>query len=322
MTTTLPIHTYLPNASAIAYGCMGLGGSWDNSPISAEDIKLAEGAIEACLEAEINFFDHADIYTFGKAEEVFGRILHGRPDLREKIYLQSKGAIRLDQNPPYYDFSKEWLLTTLDNTLSRLQVDYLDVWLLHRPDPLMDLEEMADIFSTIKEAGKVKHFGISNMNRHQIAYLQQALDTPFIVNQIELSLSRLDWLLEGVMFDHPEGEAVNFTSGTLEYCREHHIQIQSWGSMANGIFSGKPLQQESHAVQETTKLVAELAEKYETTLEGIVLAFIMRHPAKIQPVIGTTNPKRINNCMAATSVTLSRQDWYRLLISSYGKNLP
>ncbi len=321
-TPTLPIHSILPESSTLAYGCMGLGGGWDSNPISTQDLKLAEVAVETCLESGINFFDHADIYTFGKAEEVFGRVLKGRPDLREKIILQSKGAIRLDQDPPFYDFSKEWLTTTLDNSLKRLGIEYLDVWLLHRPDPLMDLEEMAETFSEIQASGKVKHFGVSNMNPSQIDFLQQALGGTFVVNQIELSLSRLDWILEGVMFDHPKGKEVSFTSGTLEYCRKHFIQIQSWGSMANGLFSGKDVSGESASVQKTAKLVSELAEKYNTTLEGIVLAFILRHPARIQPVIGTTNPQRIKNCAAALEVALSRHDWYKLLVSSYGENMP
>ncbi len=318
----LPIHHYLPKASRIIFGCMGLGGGWNDDPYGPDDVRAAELAVEAALEAGINFFDHADIYMKGKAERVFGQVLRSRPGLREQILIQSKGGIRLDTDPPHYDFSPAHLAATLDGTLERLGIEQLDVWLLHRPDPLMEPETLAELFSRVHAAGKVRFFGVSNMHLHHIHFLQEHLALPLIANQVEMSLHRLDWLHEGVMVANPEGKDVNFTSGTLEYCRRKGIQLQSWGSLAQGRYSGRDVSDQPEAVRQTAALVTGLAEKYETSPEAILLAFLMRHPAGIQPVIGTSNPERIAACGKATGVTLSRQDWYTLYISAYGRRLP
>lgn len=318
----IPIHQYLPEASQIVFGCMGLGGEWDDSPLNAEHYTEAEKAIEIALEAGINFFDHADIYTRGKAEQVFGQYLKSQPAKRDQIIIQSKAGIRLEEEPAYYDFSTEWLRARLERSLQSLNIDYLDVWLLHRPDPLMDPEELAELFTALKQEGKVRFFGLSNMHLHQIQFLQKHLSEPLIVNQVEMSLGRLDWLHEGVTVGDTRGKDVNFTSGTIEHCRDKGIQLQAWGSLAQGIFSGKDVSFASERVQKTAALVSQLGEKYECSPEGIVLAWLMRHPAHIQPMIGTTNPKRILACTEANKVNMERRDWYNLYISAYGQELP
>ncbi len=318
----LPLREYFPQSSSIAYGCMGLGGTWDDTPITVEDRKQAEAVVEAALEAGINFFDHADIYTRGKAEAVFGEILSRRKDLRDQLILQTKAGIRLADAPPRYDWSPEWLRHRLEQSLKSLKVEQIDIWLLHRPDPLAEPEAVAALFHELQAEGKVRHFGVSNMNQHQIEYLQRYLNIPLIVNQLEISLAKLDWLNEGVLVNAPQDRSAHFPAGLLEYSRAKGMQIQSWGSLANGQFSGRILETSLPTAQATTALVKELSEAYQTSPEGILLSWIIRHPARIQPVIGTTNPQRIRACAPENIVELNREDWYRLFLIARGDRLP
>ena len=320
----LAIQQYLPTASAIASGCMGLGGGWDNQPITNEHKRQAQALIETALANGINYFDHADIYTLGKAEQVFGQVLAESPQLREQMLIQSKCGIRFEdsQGPGRYDFSSEWVSSSVDGILARLNIEQIDVLQLHRPDPLMELEALAKTLQQLQTSGKVKHIGVSNMNHHQIAYLQSALNTPIVANQIEVSLKQLGWLEHGILAGNPDGNHGNFTAGTLEYCQLHNVQIQSWGSLAQGVFSGRDVSNQPTHIQQTATLVTELAEKYGTNSDALVLAWLMRHPANIQPVVGTTNTNRLTHCADAINVHLSREDWYKLYVSARGDALP
>lgn len=321
---TIPLDKYLPGVSKLAYGCMGLGGGWSNDPASAEDISQAHQVIDVALETGINFFDHADIYTLGKAEQVFGQVLKQRPELRESIYLQSKCAIRFDDElgPKRYDFSAEWVTQSVDGILSRLNTDYIDILMLHRPDPLIEPEVLAEVFNQLKQSGKVNYFAVSNMHQHQMAFLQHYLDQPIVANQIEISLQQRAWLDEGVTSGSPEGNNTNFTPGTIEYCRQHQIQIQSWSSLCKGLYSGFDVSNQAPSVQATAALVAQLAQEYQVSKEAIVLAFLLRHPALIQPVIGTTNIERIKACQASTSFALTHAQWNGLYVAARGNELP
>ncbi|MEH6454573.1 MAG: aldo/keto reductase, partial [Psychromonas sp.] len=313
-----PLNKYLEGVSDLAYGCMGLGGGWDQNPVSQENIKQAHRVIDTALDSGINLFDHADIYTFGKAEKTFGHVLAERPELREKMFIQSKCGIRLPaaDGPKCYDFSKEWISSSVDIILSRLNSEYIDILILHRPDPLMELDEVADTLQALKSSGKVRHFGVSNMQHHQIAYLQSALDTPLVANQIEISLSKLDWIDSGVNVGNSDAQMNNFTAGTLEYCQTNNVQIQAWGSLAQGVFSGRNIEQHPESVKATAALVYQLANNYQVSAEAIVLAWLMRHPARVQPVIGTTNLDRIRACSQAVNIELSRSEWYALYQTS------
>jgi predicted oxidoreductase len=319
-----PLKLYLPDVGDIAYGCMGLGGAWDNNPVSKDNIKQAHQIIDTALECGINLFDHADIYTFGKAEQAFGQVLAQRPQLRDTMYLQSKCGIRFadSDGPKRYDFSEQWIISSVDNILSRLHTQYIDILMLHRPDPLIELDEVANAFAQLKRSGKVRHFAVSNMQHHQIAYLQSALDAPLVANQIEISLAKLDWLDSGVMAGNPEGKDINFSTGTLEYCQQKKVQIQAWGSLAQGIFSGCNIQGQTASVQATAMLVSQLAVNHQVSPEAIVLAWLMRHPVGVQPVIGSTNPERIMACCQALKLTLSRAEWYTLYQTARGQELP
>tara|TARA_R110002126_G_scaffold16500_7_gene65826 strand:+ start:3869 stop:4780 length:912 start_codon:yes stop_codon:yes gene_type:complete len=303
---------------------MSLGGGWNNNPLSAADISEAHNVIDAALDAGICIFDHADIYTYGKAEQVFGKVLQQRPELRELITLQSKCGIRFadEHNPQRYDFSAGWIIQSVDEILKRLCIDQLDILLLHRPDPLMEPAEVADAFTQLQHSGKIKHVGVSNMQQYQMQLLQDALMTPLLVNQLELSLSHLAWLDESTTAGCSGEPATNFSGGTLEYCRRNKIQLQAWGSLSQGIFSGKDVSGEPAHIRATAKLVTQLAADYQVSKEAIVLGWLMRHPAQIQPVIGTINIQRIAACAQATQVQLSREHWYALYLAARGRPLP
>ncbi|KPZ55446.1 MULTISPECIES: aldo/keto reductase [Pseudoalteromonas] len=319
-----PLAKYLPHVSRLVFGCMGLGGGWNKDAITKEHLKQTHECIDAAIAGGINFFDHADIYTFGKAEQVFGQALSERPELREHMYIQSKCGIRFedDKGPKRYDFSAKWIEESVEGSLKRLNTDYLDVLMLHRPDPLMEVEEIAQVFSCLQESGKVRNFAVSNMQQHQMNFLQHALDMPIVANQIEASLQKHQFVDEGVYAGNADGKDLNFTPGSVEYCRHFDIQIQSWGSLCQGLYTGGDLSNASQADINTSILVNKLAALYDTTPEAIVLAWLLRHPAMIQPIIGTTNVERIAASCDALNVQLSREHWYALYVSAKGHELP
>ncbi|MGG1517632.1 aldo/keto reductase [Paenibacillus oryzisoli] len=323
---SMPLERRGISNSRLVYGCMGLGGDWAGSPLTKEDYITAEKAIEAANEIGITMFDHADIYKKGKAETVFGEVLKNRPDLRDQIILQSKCGIRFpDESGVHrFDFSKDHILASVDGILSRLGIEHLDVLLLHRPDALMEPEDIAAAFNTLRSAGKVRHFGVSNMTSAQMRFIQNSLPEPLVVNQLELSLARLDWIEQGILVNQKAGLNTNFADGILEYCQMSDVQIQAWGPLAKGLFSGAAKADSPETVKNTAALVAQLAAQYEAEPEAVVLGWLMKHPARIQPVIGTTSDKRVLACRDAVRVAdaMTRETWYALLESSRGVRVP
>jgi len=305
---------------------MPFGGSWDRAPIAPEQVRKAEQALDAALSIGISMFDHADIYTMGKSETIFGSILKRRPGLREQIVIQSKCGIRFGAGaiPTRFDFSKAHILAAVDGILDRLAIEYLDILLLHRPDPLMEPDEVAEAFGMLKDSGKVRHFGVSNMSPGQIGFLQRALSNQLIVNQLEMSLAHLDWVDQGIHVNQKAGATVNFAEGLMEYAQMETMQLQAWGPLAQGRFSGRALADQPANIQQTAALVGQMATTKETTPEAIVLGWLMRHPALIQPVIGTMNAERIVACRDAErqAQAMTREEWYTLYVSARGKNMP
>ncbi|HEY9879915.1 MAG TPA: aldo/keto reductase, partial [Leptolyngbyaceae cyanobacterium] len=246
--------------SRIAYGCMNIGGTWDNAPISERDRKTAFQAIMTAYEAGITLFDHADIYTQGKSEQVFGDLLKTSPHLRESMILQSKCGIRFGgepqaHDPQRYDFSYEHIISSVEGILHRLHTDYLDILLLHRPDPLMEPEEVARAFDALLTAGKVRYFGVSNHTAGQIELLQKSMSQRLIINQVELSLLHNPLINEGIVANLAGSSAL--AAGTLDYCRVQNICIQAWGPLASGkIFATDPNQ--DSALGKTARLVNQL----------------------------------------------------------------
>lgn len=325
MSHALPLQQHLPTTSPLAYGCMGLGGHWDHNPWTEADVDHAQAATEAALEIGVTLFDHADIYTFGKAESVFGALFRRMPSLRDRIVLQSKCGIRFadDEGGKRYDLSGGYIVQAVEASLRRLGTEKLDILLLHRPDPLMQPDEIAEAFQRLRAAGKVGHLGVSNMNAGQMAWLGRALDQPLVVNQLELGLGHLEPIDAGTCFNDRQAGArpgALAWAGTLEHCQQHGIQLQAWAALARGRFSGETAQ--DPADEAGRVLVQRLAREHGVSTEGILLAWLMKHPARIQPVIGSANPARIRACGDAMKVTLSRPEWYALYEASRGAALP
>ena len=313
------------NIHPLIFGCMGLGGSWDTAPISNQDIKHAHAAVDAALGVGIRFFDHADIYTKGKAEVVFGHLLRERPELRGQLVLQSKTGIRLGEGPmnsSIYDLSKSYILAQVELILRRLNTEYLDVLLLHRPDPLMEADEVAEAFDVLQRRGWVRQFGVSNMSMTQLNYLQSACSMSFVANQIQLGLRHTVALDLGVTVNHGSAPSGASLHGVIEGCQAQSIAIQAYSALDRGFFTGKSTGSEEVHEIETRKKVAQLAHEKGVSPEAIVLAWLLRIPGDIRPIIGTTNPERIRACSQVTDISLTRHEWYDLWITARGGRLP
>lgn len=310
----------------VIYGCMGLGGSWSDEPHGSHHVDQAAAAVQAALDAGITLFDHADIYRSGKSEAVFGEVLAGTPGLRERIRLQTKCGIRLNERglQTHYDLSREAILERVNGSLERLRTGYVDFLLLHRPDPLADPAEVASAVGQLMDEGKVRQLGVSNMSAAQIEVLQDRLETPVVANQLEMSLLKRAWLESQVLVNHPEHLDYSFPHGTVEYCVRNTITLQAYGSLARGVYTGAEPDSPTSADAATAELVAELAGQYGTSGEAVLLGWLMKHPARIAPVIGTVNPDRIRACGDAARVAqaLSRADWYKLWVTARGSNIP
>jgi predicted oxidoreductase len=320
MTRPLPLNAHLIDVGPLVYGCMALGGDWGGGPVTETDIAQAHAAVEAALEIGVKLFDHADIYRRGKAEAVFGELLKRDAGLRAKLRLQSKCGIRFadDSKVGRYDLSAAYIEESVDGILQRLAVERIDILLLHRPDALMEPAEIARAFGRLKASGKVGHLGVSNMHAGQMRWLQMALPEPLVANQLELSLAKLDAIDVGTTFNDPQAASrpgCVAWAGTLEYAQRHGVQLQAWGSLAQGRFNDP-------AASPTAKVVHEIAEAHSTTANAVLLAWLMRHPASIQPVIGSGNAERIRACADATKIQLSRDEWYRLYVTARGQALP
>ena len=313
--------------SRLCAGCMGLGGGWDrDTKLTGEIEAEASGFIDSALENGINFFDHANIYAFGRAEEAFGRALKKRPGLRDSIVIQSKCGIRWKGEPAgtpqRFDFSAGHIMESVDSILARLCTDRLDILLLHRPDVLWEGEEIARAFDTLKRAGKVRYFGVSNQNRHQMEYLQSFLPDPLVANQLEMNLLHHGFAEVDISFNQTAPGYPDGWEGVKEYCRLHGVSMQAWSPLARGVLSGKPAADQETKVRETAALVQSMAQEHGFPAEAIVLAWLLRHPARIVPVLGTTKPERIKACARAIDVKLSREEWYSLFATARGKAMP
>jgi len=285
------------NASSIALGCMRL---------TRLDIAEAEKLLLTAVEKGINFFDHADIYAGGRAETLFGQLLRRNPGLREKIIIQTKCGIC----PGYYDSSEEHILEAVDGSLSRLGLDSVDVLLIHRPDALMEPEEMASAFEKLEKAGKVRAFGVSNMNSTQMQLLDRAMPGKMIINQLQFGVAHSGLVDEGIAVNTDLDQAIVRTDGVLDYCRLNGVTVQAWSPMQYGMFKGPFMQCEDYA--ELNAYMEELAQQYNVSAEAIALAWILRHPAKIQAIIGTANIDRVCRSAEAMNITLTRPEWYKM----------
>ena len=311
----------------LAYGCMEIGGSWDTTPITPVTRKEGLAIIHTALDQGINFFDHADLYCHGKSEEVFSGIWEERPSLRQKIFLQSKCGIRFagvpqKSSPQRFDFSYEHIIWSVEGILKRLKTDHLDSLLLHRADPLVEPEEVAKAFDELHAAGKVRYFGVSNHTGAQIDLLLRFVKQPLVFNQLELSVVHTQLLDEGIVVNQELPDRHVRVFGTIEYCRLHDITIQAWSPLAKGGLTGAAKKNQPKHWADAARVLTEMAAEKGVSRETILIAWILRHPAHIQPVVGTTNPGRLIDCCAADKLDLTREEWYRLFVAGRGDKLP
>ena len=285
------------DASAISLGCMRMGGL---------DEKSVDAIMDTAIENGINFFDHADIYGGGNAEKVFGEYLKRHSGYREKMFIQTKCAIHDGQ----YDFSKEHILKSVDQSLLRLGTEYVDVLLLHRPDTLMEPEEVAEAFDKLESSGKVKYFGVSNQNVMQMELLKTAVKQPLIANQLQFSVTEAGMVTSGMNVNMKNAESVMHDGAFLEYSRIKNITIQAWSPFQFGFFKGNFVDNDEF-LQLNEKL-AEIGDKYGITKTGVAAAWILRHPANMQLIAGTMNPEHLTEICRASDVTLTRSEWYEI----------
>ncbi len=303
---TLQLGTSGLDVAEISLGCMRISGM---------EAASVDALIRTSMDAGITFFDHADIYGGGKSEEVFQQSVKRLGIDRSAMVLQSKCGIRKGS----FDFSKEHILTSVDGILKRLATDYIDVLLLHRPDTLVEPEEVAEAFVSLQKSGKVKHFGVSNQHPNQIELLQASLPMKLQANQLQLSITNTGMIDQGINVNMQIDRSVDRDGGILDYCRLKKITIQAWSPFQFGFFEGAFLGNPKFA--ELNKTIDAIAETYGVTPTGLAIAWILRHPARIQPIVGTTSPERIKQVAAASRVSMSREHWYEIYRAA-GNKLP
>ena len=294
------------SASAVSLGCMRM---------AKLDERGVDAIMDTSLEYGINYFDHADIYGKGNSERLFGDYLKRHSGAREKMLIQTKCGIRRGE----YDFSKKHIIEAVEGSLSRLGVDYVDALLLHRPDTLMQPEEVAEAFDLLESSGKVRHFGVSNHNMLQIELLKTAVKQPLLINQLQLSVTEAGMISSGMNVNMKNAESFVHDGGVLEYSRIKNMTIQAWSPFQFGFIKGTFVDNEEFP--ELNAKLSEIGEKYGLSKTGVAAAWIMRHPARMQVIAGTMNPEHLIEICKAADVELTRTEWYEIYRSA-GHFLP
>ena len=292
---------------AIVVGCMRL---------NSLDTQSAVKHIENALEKNANFFDHADIYGRGECEELFGKALNLTNIKREDIFVQSKCGI---VPGVMFDLSKEHIITSVDNILKRLGMDYLDALLLHRPDALVEPEEVAEAFDTLETAGKVRYFGVSNMKPMQIELLKKYVKQPLVANQLQVSAAHSSMISNGLEVNMLTNGAIDRDGSVFDYCRLKDMTIQAWSPFQYGMIKGVFLQNDDFSV--LNNKIAELGEKYGASATTMAAAWLLRHPANMQILSGSMNIERFNEICNACDIQLTKEDWYQIYMAA-GNILP
>ncbi|MEX5268263.1 aldo/keto reductase family oxidoreductase [Kocuria sp. CPCC 204721] len=346
-------------STPLIYGCMTLGGSWGQESVPASQYDVAREAVYAAHRAGFELFDHADIYIGGASETLFGRILAEDALLRRAVRIQTKCGIKLPGNtgpqgsPVHYRLDRDSVRSSLEGSLQRLGVDHVERLFLHRPDPLTPLGETARALDELHREGLIGSVGLSNMTPHHVAAFQQLLSVPVTAVQIQMSLAHRDFVESQVLANHPEGTGVSFPGGLLAQCIADEIELQAWGAMAGGIYSGAPAPGATSApaassgedgmggaetggaasssgganedpVRRTSALVEQLAQRMGVSREAVVVGWLLRHPYGIRPMVGTLNPQRIAACAQAPRAAelMTHEDWYALWTAARGRPLP
>jgi len=286
--------------------------------IKDKSVKEVEELVETALSVGINAFDLADIYGRGRCEELLGIVLKNRPDLREKMWIQSKCGIRIEEFT-YFDFSKDYIIKSVDGILQRLKIDHLDSLLLHRPDALMESDQVAEAFDLLYKQGKVRDFGVSNQNPMMMELLKKDVKQPLAVNQLQLSAAFTPGFESGFHVNMEDSQAAMRDGSIFEYCKLHDVVIQAWSVLQFGYFKGNFVGNEKF--QALNQVLDRLATKYGVTSSTIAISWILRYPAKMQAVVGTTNPKHLREVSQAANFSLTRKEWYEIYLAA-GNNLP
>ncbi|HGR2804936.1 TPA: aldo/keto reductase family oxidoreductase [Streptococcus pneumoniae] len=286
--------------------------------IKDKSVKEVEELVETALSVGINAFDLADIYGRGRCEELLGLVLKNRPDLREKMWIQSKCGIRIEEFT-YFDFSKDYIIKSVDGILQRLKIDHLDSLLLHRPDALMESDQVAEAFNLLYKQGKVRDFGVSNQNPMMMELLKKDVKKPLAVNQLQLSAAFTPGFESAFHVNMEDSQAAMRDGSIFEYCQLHDVVIQAWSVLQFGYFKGNFVGNEKF--QALNQVLDRLAIKYGVTSSTIAISWILRYPAKMQAVVGTTNPKHLREVSRAANFSLTRKEWYEIYLAA-GNNLP
>ena len=286
--------------------------------IKDKSVKEVEELVETALSVGINAFDLADIYGRGRCEELLGIVLKNRSDLREKMWIQSKCGIRIEEFT-YFDFSKDYIIKSVDGILQRLKIDHLDSLLLHRPDALMESDQVAEAFDLLYKQGKVRNFGVSNQNPMMMELLKKDVKQPLAVNQLQLSAAFTPGFESGFHVNMEDSQAAMRDGSIFEYCQLHDVVIQAWSVLQFGYFKGNFVGNEKF--QALNQVLDRLAIKYGVTSSTIAISWILRYPAKMQAVVGTTNPKHLREVSQAANFSLTRKEWYEIYLAA-GNNLP
>ncbi len=290
----------------VAVGCMR---------INSLDAGEAERFVKGAVDLGATFFDHADVYGDGRCEEIFADAIDMSSAVRDQIVLQSKVGIR----PGAFDFSKKHILASVDGILRRLRTEHLDVLLLHRPDALVEPAEVAEAFDKLESDGKVRHFGVSNQNPMQMELLRRWVRQPLVANQLQLSITNATMITAGINVNMLGESSVDRDGSVLDYCRLNDITIQPWSPFQYGFFEGVFLGNDKFP--ELNKAIDEVAARYDVSATTMAIAWLLRHPAQMQPVTGTTKPERLTECVAASEVHLTREEWYAIYLAA-GNILP
>ena len=303
------------SVSRLAYGCWRIAGTWDPSEVTPKSQAAGRKAVLAAYEAGFTFFDHADIYCHGETETIFGKVLKEVPGMRERVVIASKCGIRMAGVPKpdsayRYDFSGDYIVQSCEQSLKRLGVETIDVYQLHRPDYLMDPGEVAEAFTRLKQAGKVREFGVSNFRPSQFTALQADCPMKLVVNQVEISLANLG----------------RFEDGTIDQCLAEHITPMAWSPLAGGKLGDGATKilpsQKAYRTRGVTTVLDKVAKAHGVSRTAVALAWLLKHPSGILPIVGSTDPEHIRAAARAAEIELSRDEWYRLLEAARGERLP
>ncbi len=292
--------------SEVIVGCMNF---------NQLDVAGVEKMIDYSLDNGINYFDHADIYGSGVSEEIFGKAFKHK---RDDVIIQTKCGIH-QEDFTYFDFSKDYIINCVDKSLKRLNTDYIDTLLLHRPDTLVEPDEVAEAFNTLEKAGKVRYFGVSNQNPMQIKLLNKYLNQKIIINQLQLSITNCPMIDQGFNVNMENSLSIDHDGSILDYCRLEDITIQAWSPFRYGFFEGIYIDDPKYP--KLNKVLEGIASKYDVTKESVVTSWILTHPASIQIISGTTKVERLSKICDGTKFKLTKKEWYELYLSS-GKKLP